>query len=424
MDASPPSAPAPDASPVETVISGEELFRIEGAYSGLGAPILGGQIERWLLTEGPQIDSEVELFDELCWRLLGAGVPLWRATLHMGTLHPQIRGVGVRWWRERKVIEEYRILHGSEETDEYRLSPIRQTVERGIPARYRIERDVSGHPLLRKIRKAGGTDYLALPLNRTFRRFPVVTWSTDRAGGFTEADAAALEDVNPALAAIVEVRAVRRISANLLDTYLGPQAGRRILAGNVVRTEGEQLRAVIMMTDMRNFTGLSDRLPGDAVIALLDDYFEAIVLPIEARRGEVLKFMGDGVLAIFPAEDDEDFAPASLRALKAATEALDRLAQVNQTRREAGLAEMRTGIGLHLGEVIYGNVGALDRLDFTAIGPAVNLASRIEGLTKRLSRPLLTSRAFAEICPQPLVSLGFQPVRGLPQPAEVFGLPD
>ena len=407
-----------------TTTSGEELFRIEGAYSGLGAPILGGQIGRWILTEGPHIDSEVELFDELCWRLLGADVPLWRATLHMGTLHPQIRGVGVRWWRERKIVEEYRILHGSEDTDEYRLSPIRQTIERGTPARYRLDRELPGHPLLAKIRKTGGTDYFALPLNRTFRRFPVVTWTTDRPGGFEDADIAALEETNPALAAIVETRAVRRISGNLLDTYLGPQAGRRILAGNVLRAEGEQLRAVIMITDLRNFTGLSDRLPGDAVIELLDDYFDAMVSPLEERRGEVLKFMGDGVLAIFPADDDEDFAPASLRALDAATDALDRLAQVNETRREASRIELRTGIGLHLGEVIYGNVGAVDRLDFTAIGPAVNLASRIEGLTKRLSRPLLASRAFADICPHPLVSLGFHPVRGLPQPAEVFGLPD
>jgi adenylate cyclase len=230
--------------------------------------------------------------------------------------------------------------------------------------------------------------------------------------------------MNPALAAIAETRAERRISASLLDTYLGPQAGRRILAGQILRAQGERIRAVIMMTDVRNFTGLSDRLSGDAVIELLDDYFDAIVVPIQENKGEILKFMGDGVLAIFPADDDEDFAPSSLRALEAATRGLDRLAAINRERRDSERGEVRTGIGLHLGEVIYGNVGSTDRLDFTVIGPAVNLASRIEGLTKRLSRPLLTSSAFAEICPRPLVSLGFQPVRGLYQPEEVFGLPD
>jgi adenylate cyclase len=403
---------------------GEELFRIEGAYNGLGAPILGGQIDRWLLTESPQVESGIELFDEMCWRLVGDRVPLWRATLHVGTLHPQILGIGVRWWRERKIVENYRILRGSEDTDEYRLSPIRLTVERGKPVRQRLDRPFPEFPLLEKIRRAGGTDYFALPLNRTIRRFPVVTWTTDRQDGFTDADIAKLEDINPALAAIVEAREARRISANLLDTYLGPQAGRRILAGQITRAQGERMRAVIMVTDLRDFTGLSDRLPGDAVIELLDDYFDAMVSPSQEARGEILKFMGDGVLAIFPADDDEDFAPASLRALEAATSALDRLAAINRERARSGQPELRTGIGLHLGEVIYGNVGAADRLDFTVIGPAVNLASRIEGLTKRLSRPLLTSQAFAEICPRPLVSLGFHPVRGLYHPEEVFGLPD
>jgi adenylate cyclase len=402
----------------------EEFFRIEGAYTGLGAPIIGGRISRWLLVDGPQIDSEVELFDELCWRLLGDGVPLWRATLHIGTLHPQIRGIGFRWWRERKLIEEIRILHGSDETEEYRRSPIRGTVERGTPFRRRLEGDLAEFPLLRRIRGGGGTDYLALPLNRTLRRFPAVSWTTDQAGGFTESEIAALEEVNPALAAIVETRAVRRVSANLLDTYLGVQAARRILSGQILRAGGERLRAVIMMTDLRGFTGLSDRLPGEQVIELLNEYFDAVVPPIEKRRGEVLKFLGDGMLAIFAAEEEEDFAPASLRALEAAMEALQRLDAINRVRHEGGRIEMRAGVGLHLGEVIYGNVGAADRLDFTVIGPAVNLASRIEGLTKRLLRPLLTSRAFAQVCPRPLVSLGFHPVRGLNQPEEVFGLPD
>ena len=410
--------------PADTTTSGEEFFRTEGAYTGLGAPIPGGRIDRWILGEGPHIDSEVELFDELCWRLLGDGVPLWRATLHMGTLHPLIRGVGARWLRELKIIEEFRILHGNEATREYLQSPIRASIERGTPFRRRLVQDTPEYPLLSKLRKAGATDYFALALNRTFRLFPVVSWATDRPSGFSDADIAALEDINPALAAIVETRAVRRISANLLDTYLGPQAGRRILAGQIRRAEGERLRAVIMMTDLRGFTALSDQLPGDEVIELLDDYFDAIATPIENRKGEILKFIGDGVLAIFPAEDDDDFSQSSVHALEAATEGLARLDAVNQVRRGVGRSELRIGIGLHLGEVIYGNVGSAGRLDFTVIGPAVNLASRIEDLTKRLGRPMLFSSAFARICPRPLVSLGLQPVRGLSEPEEVFGLPE
>jgi adenylate cyclase len=410
--------------PPETSTTGEEFFRTEGVYAGLGAPIPGGRIDRWILGEGPHIDSYVELFDELCWRVLGDGVPLWRATLYAGTLHPLIRGLGARWLRDLKVIEEFRILHGSERTDEYLVSPIRPTIERGTPFRRRLLEETPEYPLLTKLRKAGATDYFALALNRTSRGFPVVTWATDRENGFSDGDIAALEEINPALAAIVETRVVRRISANLLDTYLGPQAGRRILSGQIRRAEGERLRAVIMMTDLRGFTALSDRLPGDEVIELLDDYFDALATPIEKRKGEVLKFMGDGMLAIFPAADDDDFSASSVHALEAATEGLERLDAVNQARRATGRGELRTGIGLHLGEVIYGNVGAAGRLDFTVIGPAVNLASRIEDLTKRFLRPMLFSSAFARICPRPLVSLGFHPVRGLNDPEEVFGLPE
>jgi adenylate cyclase len=405
-------------------LSGEELFRVEGVFSGLAAPIPGGDLTRWILREGPHIDNEVEFFDELCWRLVGDGIPLWRANLHIGTLHPQIRGFGARWWRERKITEEYRVLHGSRATEEYRKSPIRATIERGVTFRRRLVEEDGEYPLLAKIHNAGGRDYFALPLNRTLQNYPVVSWTTDRPQGFDAADIAALEEINPALAAIVETRAVRHISANLLDTYLGPLVGKRVLAGQVRRGQGDRLPAAVMITDLRGFTGLSDRLPGEAVIALLDDYFDAVVSPVQERRGEVLKFIGDGVLAIFPAEDDRDFAASAGRALAAATETLARIEAVNRTRRDGEQSEFRAGIGLHFGEVIFGNVGASDRLDFTVIGPAVNLASRIEGLTKRLLRPLLTSRAFARICPQRLVSLGFHPVRGLNQPEEVFGVPD
>jgi adenylate cyclase len=419
MDASMPLDVPPD-----TTVSGEEFFRTEGAYTSLGTPIPGGQIGKWILAEGPQIGSIVEMFDELCWRLVGDGLPLWRASLHLSTLHPQIRSLGARWYRPLNIIEEYRILNGSEATDEYLLSPIRATIERGTPFRRRLTEDTPEYPLLSKLKGNGATDYFALALNRTIRRFPVVTWATDRPGGFSDADITALEEINPALAAIVDTRAIRRITENLLDIYLGPQAGRRVLAGQVQRAEGEQIRAVIMITDMRGFTALSDRLPGEEVIELLDDYFDAIVTPIEARKGETLKFMGDGVLAIFPAADDDNFSEASMQALEAALEGLERLGTVNKARRAADRSEVRIGIGLHLGEVIFGNVGAADRLDFTVIGPAVNLASRIEGLTKRLLRPILVSSAFARICPRPLVSLGFHPVRGLFEPEEVFGLPE
>src|SRR5262249_52134576 len=299
-----------------------------------------------------------------------------------------------------------RILRGSEGSDEYLRSPIRATIEDGTPFRRRLVDDTPEYPLLSKIRKAGATDYFALALNRTFRRFPVVAWATDKQCGFSEPDIAKLEEINPALAAIVEAREIRRITEDLLDTYLGPQAGRRVLAGQIQRAEGERLRAVIMMTDMRGFTGLSDRLPGGEGIELLDNYFDAIVTPIQSRKGEVLKFIGDGVLAIFPAADDDDFSSASREALEAALEGLERLGIVNRARREAERSEVRIGIGLHLGEVTFGNVGAADRLDFTVIGPAGELAFRSQGFNQPVLSPSPLVTALSRICPVPAASLG------------------
>jgi adenylate cyclase len=401
----------------------ESFFRVAGAHPTAGAPIPGGQVSQWILTATPRIPRETEFFGELCWRLVGDGVPLWRATLHFGTLHPQISGFAVRWWRHRQLTEEIHIAHGADATDEYRLSPIRDPIERGVSFSRVLDGEPSGYPLLDEIRKAGGTEYLAVPLNRVLRRYPVATWATDQAGGFSDSDRKALAEITPALAAVVETRAVRRLSANLMDTYLGPQAGRRVLAGQIMRGKGETLNAVIMATDLRGFTALSDRLTGDEMIELLDDYFEAVASPIHERQGEVLKFIGDGVLAIFPTGEEGDFTSTTVRALNAATAGLAKLDEVNEARRRAERPDIMIGIGLHLGEVTYGNVGAADRLDFTAIGPAVNLAARLEGLTKRLMRPLVTSAAFAAACPYPLVSLGFQPVRGFSEPEEVFGLP-
>jgi len=407
--------------PPDTTTSGEEFFRTEGAYTGLGAPIPGGRIDRWILGEGPHIDSDVELFDELCWRLLGDGVPLWRATLYMGTLHPLIRGVGARWLRELGVIEEFRILHGNEVTDEYLRSPIRATIERGTPIRRRLVEEAPEYPLLSKLRKAGATDYFALALNRTFRRFPVVTWTTDRPGGFSDADVARLEDINPALAAIVDARSVRRISGDLLDTYLGPQAGRRILAGQIRRAEGERLRAVIMMTDLRGFTALSDQLPGDEVIELLDDYFDAVATPIEERKGEILKFIGDGMLAIFPSAPGDAGAccRAALRAARLALAAMD---TVNHERRAAKKDALHFGLALHIGDVSYGNIGAPHRLDFTVIGPAVNFASRLEEQTKLTGHSLLISQEFAVAAGEKLQPVGRLQLRDIVDPQEIFTL--
>ncbi len=250
-----------------------------------------------------------------------------------------------------------------------------------------------------------------------------MTWPTDGPVGVGDAAMPGFRGLMLAFAAAPDARVTRRIAGTLLDIYRGRSIGPRVLEGEIRRGYGERLRAVLMATDLRGFTALSDRLPGEELIDLLDDYFEAVTQPVQSGGGEVLKFIGDGVLAIFTVGARTE-AAATSAALDAAQTSLKRLDDLNRDRIADNQAPLRVGIGLHLGEVFYGNVGATDRLDFTAIGPAVNLTSRLEGLTKRLGRPILVSDDFARACDRPLASLGFHPVRGFSEPAEIFGLPE
>jgi adenylate cyclase len=394
-----------------------------GVFEGKGQAITGMPVAEWLLGEGRGAASPAALFDEFCWRLVGQGMPLWRATITLATLHPQARSFGYRWRREPSRTEEFRVPHDIFDTTDYRDSPIRPVIESGATVRYPLEDEsaIAAYPLLQSLREAGGTDYYAAPLSFFNGRYQAATWTSDRVGGFSERQFEEILGLLPLLSAVIDGMAMRRLTGMLLDIYLGPTIGQRILRGEVRRGHGERLRAVLMAIDLRGFTSLSDRLPPDELISLLDAYFDAAAAAIGRYGGEVLKFVGDGVLAIFPAAEGEERQMVAA-GLAAAEAILERLGAENMARSEAGQVLIRIGIGLHLGEVFYGNVGAADRLDFTAIGPAVNLACRLESLTKRMGRPLLLSQDFAGFCDRKLLSLGFQPVKGLGEPEEVFAL--
>jgi adenylate cyclase len=378
---------------------------------------------RWILTEGHRARGTAELLTGLCRRLVKEGMPLWRASISFATLHPQFLGFSLRWTREHDAAEETPIEHGVTETSGYIDSPLIPVIERGETVRFRLTQDtIDAYPLLVSLRAAGATDYLGSPLTHLNGWYQAATWTSDRPEGFGADDIKRINDLLPALGVVAEAQAMRRLTANLLDTYLGSTIGRHILNGEVQRREGQQLHAVLMATDLRGFTNLSDQLPVGDLIALLDDYFDAIVSPVHDGGGEVLKFVGDGLLAIFAMKEGRE-AHTAEAALAAAEDALARLASSNVARRDDGRRLIQIGIGLHVGSITYGNVGAARRLDFTAIGPAVNLVCRLETLTKRLERPLLVSSDFAAISARPLLSLGFHPVKGLGEPAEVFGLP-
>ena len=361
------------------------------------------------------------IFAELCVRLQRAGVPVKRATLHFLIYHPQWLGARIMWAEGMREAELARVDYDVRERSEYIGSPANEIHDGAVEVRENLERDPllgRKHAVYDEMRAKGLTDYVAWPLHHTLGRQHIVTFATDRPGGFDSAHIAALLRLLPVLALVSEIRIKNRLARTLLETYVGSHAGELILAGATRRGSGTTVRAAILICDLRDFTRISDNWPRDDVIDLLNDYFDAMSEPIAKHGGEILKFIGDGLLAIFPLSQPA----ACTNLLHAVTEARRAVDALNEKNRETGRAPLNYGIGIHVGDVMYGNIGSRTRLDFTVIGPAVNMASRLEALTKQLGRTVLLSRAFADFVESEfeLEHVGEHPVRGFTDPIELF----
>ncbi|MCP3397307.1 adenylate/guanylate cyclase domain-containing protein [Bradyrhizobium sp. CCGB20] len=384
-------------------------------------PTLSDGVVDWL-TNGTSDERFIDnIFAEMCIRLQQAGIPIKRSTMHVRIQHPQWLGAAFMWtdgMREAKVTRvDFDVL----ERSEFIGSPVSEMLDGATELRENLEGDPSRgrkHAVYDEMRAKGLTDYVAWPLHHTLGKRHLVTFATDRPGGFDDAHVAALKNVLPVLALVSEIRIKNRLARTLLETYVGSHAGELILAGATRRGTGTTVRAAIMICDLRDFTKISDNWPRDDVIDLLNDYFDAMSEPIARHGGEILKFIGDGLLAIFPLG-----APnACANLLHAVTEARQAMAALNERNNGTGRAPLNYGIGVHVGDVMYGNIGSTSRLDFTVIGPAVNMASRLEALTKQLGRPVLLSHAFAELVEKQfeLEHVGKHEVRGFSDPIELF----
>jgi adenylate cyclase len=376
----------------------------------------------WLLREGRLLTDPVDLVDRLATWLLGAGASLWRMRLGFFTVHPQLAAWAYIWTREQGTHVE-RIPYGVQRTGAYIGSPAQQMVESGAPARFRLDRlAAADHRVLHELAAAGGRDYILIPLQFSDGSRNVFALATDDPRGFSAHDLANFEALSHALSPVLEVAATRRIAETLLDTYVGHRTGKRILDGQIQRGAADQIDAAIWYADLRDFTSLTETLPTARLLDMLNSYFELVAAAVTPRGGEVLRFMGDAMLIVFEAGKQGELAPACAAALDAALEAFSRAEALNRRRRLDGSPEIRYGVGLNAGRVVYGNVGAPDRLDFTVIGPAVNRAARLESLTKELGVPLLMTAPFAAALGQPTRSLGLHRMRGLQEPVEVFAL--
>jgi len=379
-------------------------------------------------------------------RLLEAGLPLWRAYLAASALDPETESIGLTWLREgAREFERYahgsfeRISKGSPiydavvETRRRAANPASERRDDLVTVnRYRLERGegLAKFPVLVEFRGEGATDYLVFVI--LFARDgrlsesttgAVVTLATDRSGGFADADVAEVAGLMPVFGAAVRSAIDLSAIRTALATYLGREVGERVLRGDIRRGSVEAIRAAILFADLRGFTALADEIPRDGLVDMLDGYMECVVEPIEARGGQVLKFLGDGMLATFSL-DGAEASEICARALAAASDALRRIEAVNGRRRTAGLPWTTLDIALHAGEVLYGNVGSDRRLDFTVVGPAVNEASRLESLCDACDVPLVASRGFVALLDQPsrFRSLGERRLRGVRNPIEVLTL--
>ena len=380
----------------------------------------------WLIDGARSAPQPQEVLSQLCERLVACGIPLWRVAVFVRTLHPHVMGRRIMWRPDAEVdIAEapFELLDSAAFLD----NPIARVYATGDAIRRKLT-DPNGDvdfPVLSELRAQGVTDYLAVPLFFTDGAIHVATWTTRQPGGFSDAEIAGIKAIVNPLTRVTEIYALRRTASNLLDTYVGHSPGERILAGRIRRGDVEEIHAAIWLSDMRGFTALADRLPPRELIDLLNRYFDCQIPPILDHGAEVLKFMGDGLLAIFPiADENADADEVCSRTLTAARNARTNVAALSDSIAIDNFDGLRFGLALHLGEVLYGNIGGGNRLDFTCIGPAVNLAARIENLTGQLGRVILASEDFSRHCPREFSGIGEFALTGFSAPQSVFGLHD
>jgi adenylate cyclase len=378
----------------------------------------------WLIDGARSAPSPPQMMAETCERLVAAGLPLGRVGIFVRTLHPDIVGRNFIWRPGTEVVvgsANYEML----DSTEFRNSPLAIVFGEGREVRALLDGpEGKRFPLFDDLRAEGVTDYIALPLMNIDGSVHASSWTTKQPGGFTDEQLDGLRALVPPLARLIEVTRLRFTASILLDTYVGNRAGERILGGQIRRGHTDTMHAAIWLSDLRGFTALSDRLPAETVVEILNLYFDCQVAAIRTHGGEVLKFMGDGLLAVFPiAQVDGDVKQVCTRVLEAARESRANVDAMHFAIGET-TESFRFGVALHVGKILYGNIGGGNRLDFTCIGPAVNLAARLEKIAGRLHRTIVASGEFADASAGDWSDLGEFPIAGFSKAERVYGLAD
>ncbi|CTQ58875.1 adenylate/guanylate cyclase domain-containing protein [Roseibium album] len=388
----------------------------------LEAPIVAADVVQWLYSDASYLNDTLEIVSEMAARLRDGNVPVDRATTGIWVVHPNVRAEASVWASDGT--KELRLYTADNSSDEdYQSSPIQRVHQTNQAVRVRISErpeEAEEFPVAIDLRDEGYTDYIALPMPFSDGSVKVASFATKAPGGFRSGHISVFESLIRPLALVCELKTLRRTAETVLDTYVGPRAGSKVLDGTTRRGQGEWIKAVVSFADIRGFTRLSNTLPADMIVNFLNKYFGAMTAAVEAHGGEVLKFIGDEVMAIFPYETEEEARDAARRALLAARDTLGRIDEINRSNKCAQTPDLSVGIALHAGDVFYGNVGSETRLDFTVVGPVVNLAARIAELAKDLHREVLVSDALSDIMGCRSGLFGRYQVKGFDDPVSVY----
>ena len=388
------------------------------------------ELASWITHAGLTGQDETATLTGFCERLNALGSQLARANIVIDTLHPVYQGRAFTWKRQTQQTALTEFGHSDQRSDLWERSPFYKLEVSGeAQLRRRLRAETAGEfPLFSDLLGDGMTDYLAIA-NRFSAEVAIgdldcvySSWATDTSGGFTDGDIANLTRLTPIIALTMKSASLTRIANTLAETYLGRDAGRKVLEGRIQRGVADRIEAVLWFSDLRNYTKISDTAEPDQIIPLLNEYADAILSAIHQYGGDVLKLMGRGRLAIFPATDRSTACHAALNAAAAARQAV---AVANHRRAAESLPTTDMYLGLHVGEVFYGNIGSRERLDFTVVGPAVNEVSRIANMCRSVDQPMLVSSPFAAAIGEPnglLVSVGRYALRGVARPQELFTL--
>jgi adenylate cyclase len=388
--------------------------------------ILMDRVSNWLKkTALSDVDLEY-LITGFCERLSAAGLPLIRIHFSFSMLHPLYDALGFTWMRGKGVtVEGFRAKGEDVDPTPFLSSPYYHLLSHNLDhLRRRIDPAVpSEFPIFDDLKAIGATDYMAFiqSFNEAQGQGMIGSWATDAAGGFSDDVIEALLRLQNSLAVAAKMAVLGKLADNMLMTYLGGNAGKRVLSGQVRRGDGETIRAALVMADMRQSTVLAEKEGRQIYIDTLNQFFDAIATPFNRNGGEILSFIGDGFLAVYPCGRHRDPSQVAARAAMAAVrQATAQMRELNEGRKKQGVEEIRYGIGLHIGNVMFGNVGLKDRLTFSAFGSAVNEVERLQGLTKKYAKPIVASQSFATYCGGDWVTLGEEQLRGIRQKLTVL----